>query len=87
MKRFRKYPIIIINILLILLMVKVYFFDPISDTNGAFSLFTLFALVCFNVYAIFLHIIFANSSNRYIEALFYILLLLPFFCLYYVSIM
>ena len=87
MKKVRKYTIGIINILLVLLIIKAYFFDPVSDTNGVFSLFIFLILLCFNLYAVFLYTMFGeiNSNKYYIEFLFYILLLLPFGILYYLS--
>jgi|GEM_PF-3696495 len=72
----RKYPIIVINILLITLVVKAYFFDPVSDTNGVFSLFVLLFLVFYNIYFVILHRM-LQQKNHYVEILFYLFLLLP----------
>jgi hypothetical protein len=78
--KYRKYSIMGINVLLIMLIIKAWFFDPISDTNAIFSLMMFIGIILINAYIILIYQLTSKGERHqiYIEILFYILLLLPF---------
>lgn len=92
-RQFRKYPIIAINLLFLSLIIKAWFFDPVSDTNAAFSLIVFVIMIFYNAYIRLLYMIsdllyriFSGNEKiqYYVEGLFYILLFLPLILLCYV---
>ena len=79
-----KYAILLVNILLLLLIVKVLFFDPISDTNSLFSLFVFIFMVFYNTYVVILYQMLKQNKNNYLnDILFYIFFMLPIVLLFY----
>ena len=81
--KYRKYPIIVINVLLLTFIIKTYFFDPASDTNGLFSLFLLSIMIFYNIYFIILNYMMFQRNKHYEEILFYLFLLTPIAILFY----
>ena len=80
--KYRKYPITVINVLLLTFIIKTYFFDPASDTNGLFSLFLLSIMIFYNIYFVILNMMFQRKKH-YEEILFYLFLLTPIAILLY----
>jgi hypothetical protein len=79
LKAFRRIAILLINAAVLILFVKVVFFDGTSDTAGAFGIVCIIFLFIFNVYALILYNVFWDNPRKlwYLEALYLALLLLP----------
>lgn len=80
MQKYRKYVILLVNILVIGWTLKVMFFDEGSDVIGLFVLFGIAFLVLFDAYAVFLISFFERMESKklWVEILFYTCLLWPF---------
>jgi len=83
--KYRKIPIIVINLFFVFLIIKALFFDDISDTNSIFAVIMFILLVFFNAYAILLHTLLRDKNNILYEILFYAFIITPIILLYYIS--
>jgi hypothetical protein len=78
---YRKYVIVVINIIISVWLIWVMFFDKSNtDFIGLFFAFMIVFLIIYNVYSLLLYKYFHINKNRniLIEFLFLLFLLLPF---------
>ena len=83
---YRKYLLIAINAIIILWLIKITYFPKIgTDFFGIFFIFVIIFLIIYNLYALFLYKFYPinKQHNILIEFLFIILLLIPFFLVWY----
>jgi hypothetical protein len=81
MSHYRKYSIIIINLILVLLPFYILLLSGGKDDSfGSGLIIWFFLLACYDVYAILVLVFFHKNKNErpYIEGIFIFLLLLPF---------
>jgi len=79
MHRYRKLLVILINILVILWLLKVIYFDTDSDVIGFFVLLTLVFLILYDAYAFLLaYFFFKRNKGILIEVIFILMLVVPF---------
>ena len=80
----RIYPIIIIDLIMLLLLIKVLFLDANSDTIGLFTILTSIFFLLYNLYAIVvLRLFFTGNRSIYAKIAYIIMLLLPIITLWY----
>jgi len=83
---FKIKAIFFINIIVVVWILKVIFFDALNDNSGILIIGTLLFLLAFNFYAYLIYLAFVNLlkvSNGSIHKLLYlIVLLLPFFVIW-----
>jgi hypothetical protein len=84
--QYRKYLIICINVVIALWLIKTVFF-PTYDTEffGVFLIMVLGFCLIYNIYALLLykHYFIYEQNNKILEAVFILLLLLPFFIFWF----
>jgi len=83
MYRYRKFVIILINVLVILWLLKILYFDHDSDVVGFLGLLTIVFLVFYDLYAaLIIQLFFKKNTKISIEGIFILLLIIPFVLLW-----
>ena len=82
---FKKWVIVLINLLCFSWILKVFFLDSNSDTIGLFVVFGILFLFIFNLFALIIYFLFKLNKKSLIvfDILFYILIFFPFLILYF----